>query len=297
MLRLAYIDGPAIVASCLAVLLATAVTCATTMPHADGYVGNLQQFEVREQDSLIELARHYDIGYNSIVAANPGIDPFLPKPGTIISVPTAWILPPTPVRPAIVINLPEYRLYYFSTGTAPEVTTFPIGIGDQGDETPTGNYRVIEKIYRPSWKVPESIRARNGKLPKVLHPGPDNPMGSHALRLSRNGILIHGTNRPWGIGRRSSHGCLRLYPEDIVQLYKLVERGTAVTIINQPIKIGLKGEKIYIEVHGEGGNGATVGQALHLLARKNLVARINFRTLITAVEDKKGIPVDITLQR
>jgi len=120
-------------------------------------------------------------------------------------------------------------------------------------------------------------------------------MGSHALRLSRQDILIHGTNRPWGIGRRSSHGCLRLYPEDIVRLFKLVNKGTQVVIVNQPLKVGKMEERVFVEVHSYEGEEPSVGQAMHMLADRNLIARIDFAKLIRAIQEKRGVPVEITL--
>jgi len=278
-----------------ALSVATVSPRAATLPLADGFVGELQQYRVREKESLVEIARKFDLGFNAIVAANPGIDPFIPKAGTHITIPTAWILPAVSMRPAIVINIPEFRLYYYPKGSAGKVITFPLGIGDEGRDTPLGKYRVIEKIAKPAWYVPESIRAKESRLPKVVPPGPDNPMGSHALRLSRDGVLIHGTNRPWGIGRRSSHGCLRLYPEDIASLFQLVPRGMLVVIVNQPIKVGAKGERVFVEAHRYKRAESTVGQAMHLLADRNLLVRTDFAKLIRAMEEKKGVPVDISL--
>ena len=290
--------GAAVIACSLAILLPPVSTRAASVPYVDGgYIGQIQLYKVKKNDSLIEVARYFNVGYNSIVDANPGVDPFLPKPGDTITIPTAWIPPFTSVRPTIVINLPEYRLYYFPDDASGEVLTFPLGIGDEGKDTPTGTYSIVEKIRNPAWRVPESIRSGNRRLPRIVPPGPENPMGPPALRLSRSAILIHGTNRPWGIGRRSSHGCLRLYPEDIVQLFRLVEKGTEVAVINEPIKVSISEGKVFIEVHRYGREGGTVGQALHLLAKKNLVAKTDFKRLIKAVEEKMGVPTEITLKR
>ena len=282
-------------------ILACALGCpaeisrASAHQNAAGLIGGLQTYRVGANESLIEVARRYDLGFNAIAAANPGVDPWIPSAGSLINLPTAWILPDLPIISGIVINIPELRLYYFSKKTACAVVTFPLGIGDQGRDTPVGRYQVIEKIVRPAWHVPDSIRSEIPSLPEVVPPGPNNPLGSHALRLSRAGILIHGTNRPWGIGRRSSHGCLRLYPEDIVKLFNMVPRGTRVTVINQPIKACALGKKIFIEAHRPESGDSSVGRALHLLADKKLLARPDFAKLIRAVEEMKGMPVDITL--
>jgi L,D-transpeptidase ErfK/SrfK len=283
-----------------AVTLVCALGCTQEISRASGYqtaglIGDLKDYTVGPNESLIEVARKFDLGFNAIVAANPGVDPWVPPPGSLIYLPTAWILPDMPSLPGIVINIPELRLYYFSRKSADPVVTFPLGIGDQGRDTPAGRYRVIEKIRRPAWHVPNSIRSESISLPKIVPPGPDNPLGSHALRLSRAGILIHGTNRPWGIGRRSSHGCLRLYPEDIAKLFEMVPNGTRVTVINQPIKACALEGRVFVEAHRPESGDSSVGQALHLLADKNLLVRTDFAKLVRAMEEMKGMPVDITL--
>jgi len=253
-------------------------------------------YRVGRNESLIEAARKFDLGFNAIVAANPGVDPLVPGADTLITIPTAWILPVVPRSPCIVINLPEFRLYYLPKGASGPVVTFPLGIGDQGKDTPVGSFLVVEKIRHPSWYVPASILAERKGLPKVIPPGPDNPMGSHALRLSLKSVLIHGTDRPWGIGRRSSHGCLRLYPEDIVRLYQLVPKGMRVLIVKEPIKVAARGERVFVEAHQYGREEVSAGRAIHLLAARNLLVRTDFSKLIRAMEERKGYPVDVTLQ-
>ena len=281
-----------------------AVTCATVCPQAwsdaavyrydVSVIGSLSNYKVLAGESLIEVARKFDLGFNAIADANPHTDPWIPPGGTLVVIPSAWILPELPTRSGIVINIPEFRLYYFNRKPGP-VVTFPLGIGDQGRDTPVGNYTVVEKITGPAWHVPNSIRLEFPFLPKVVPHGPNNPLGSHALRLSRRDLLIHGTNRPWGIGRRSSHGCLRLYPEDIVRLYKMVPKGTRVTVINQPIKVCALGNRVFLEAHRSVAGASSVGQALHLLADKKLLIRTDFVKVVQAMEELKGIPVDITL--
>ncbi len=263
------------------------------LPYAENIIGVVQKYKVEKNESLLEIARKFDIGMNGIIDANPGVDPIIPEAGREVDIPTAWILPDVPVRSGIVINIPEYRLFFFTPGNAGDVLTFPIGVGDQGKETPTGTYKVIEKIVNPAWYVPASIRKERPELPKVMPPGPDNPMGSHAMRLSLRTMLIHGTDRPWGIGTRSSHGCLRLYPEDIVRLFDLVPLGTRVTIVNQPLKVALKQDKVFMEVHRY-ADEITIYSALRLLAVKNLLERVDTDKLIDALNGMKGIPVDVT---
>jgi L,D-transpeptidase ErfK/SrfK len=267
-----------------------------TYGKGDTIIGLIKSHKVKENESLIEIARKYDVGYNEIVASNPGIDPFIPDTGTSVTIPTSWILPDVSPREGIVINLSEMRLYYFFEQKKSNlVKTYPIGIGSEGNNTPEGKFSVIQKIVKPSWYVPESIRQERPFLPKVVPPGRDNPLGSHALRLSLGTILIHGTNKPYGIGRRVSHGCIRLYPEDIPELFKLASIGTKVAIIRQPLKIGIENNKVYIEVHkDEKLNINYFNEAERLLRKKNLLKNIDTKKLYDALEGKKGIPVKIS---
>ena len=266
---------------------------ASASPYADDIFGANQDYKVNENDSLLEIARKFDVGTNEIVYANPGVDAYVPENGSIVRIPTIWILPEVPVTSGIVINLPEFRLYVFPSNDPGTISTFPIGIGDLGKDTPTGNYTIIEKIIDPAWVVPESILKEKPELPKVVPPGPDNPMGTHALRLSLGTVLIHGTDRPWGIGLRSSHGCLRLYPEDIVRLFKIVDLGTRVTIVNQPVKVAVKDGKVFVEVHKYEDKNYQ-GQAMKLLRGKKLLAKVDMPKLTRALKEMKGMPVDIT---
>jgi L,D-transpeptidase ErfK/SrfK len=288
-----------IIAVIVAICPNSSASRAATLPYVDDLIGDLKHYTVRDHESLIEIARKFDLGYNAIVDANPGVDPIIPSTGTMITIPTSWIVPAVPKRPAIVINIPEFRLYYVPSQSFDTVETFPLGIGDEGMDTPTGNYTVVEKIVNPAWHVPKSIRAQSATLPEVVPPGPENPMGSHALRLSRKDVLIHGTNRPWGIGRRSSHGCLRLYPEDIVRLFSLVSEGMPVEIVNQPIKVSTKGRKVFVEAHQyeQELDESSVGQAMHLFADRGVLDLVDFAALIQALQEKRGVPVDVTLAR
>lgn len=259
-------------------------------------LGITREYTVKDNESLIEIARRFKLGYNEIVDANPELDPFIPKKGSTVIIPTSWVLPDSDHN-GIVINISEMRLYYFyKKGGKDFVRTYPIGIGDDGNETPTGRFSIIEKITNPPWHVPESIRKERPELPKVVPPGPDNPLGSHALRLSLGSYLIHGTNRPWAVGRKVTHGCIRLYPEDIPELYSIVPVGTSVTIVRQPVKIGFDNGKIYIEIHRDGPKGDEwyLKEALRLLKAKRLIGLVNSEKLYQAIIDKKGIPVVIS---
>jgi len=267
-----------------------------TFKEHDTVIGSIKNHITKNEESLIEIARKYDLGFNEVADSNPDLDPFIPGDGVTVTIPTSWILPDVPSYKGIVINLSEMRLYYFfKKHKSTLVKTFPIGIGTEGNNTPEGNFSVIEKIVNPSWYVPESILKERQDLPKVVPPGPNNPLGSHALRLSLPTILIHGTHRPFGIGRMVSHGCIRLYPEDIPKLFKLVPTGTEVAIIRQPIKIGMENNNVYIEVHHDKHvNLDYFDEAVKLLQQKNLLKNINTEKFYWAIKEKRGIPINIS---
>ena len=218
-------------------------------------VGHIQITTAHHEDTLSDIARRYDLGYEEIVAANPGMDPWLPGEGTRVVLPTQFVLPDGP-RQGLVLNLAAMRLFYFPTPGANEpakVITHPIGIGREGWRTPQGTSRITEKIVQPTWTVPASVRKEHAEkgepLPPVVPPGPDNPLGEYAMRLSLPSYLIHGTNQPYGVGLRVSHGCVRLYPEDIARLFPEVPEGTRVTIVNQPYMAGWRNGQLYLEAH------------------------------------------------
>jgi len=224
---------------------------------ADGndVIGALTTVTAREADTLLDIARRHGLGYEDIVRANPDVDTWLPGEGTEVVLPTRYVLPPGP-RSGIVLNLAEYRMYYFPTpkvGEAAIVMTFPMSIGRMDWETPLGRTKVISKVRNPSWYPPESIRAEHAAdgrpLPRIVPAGPDNPLGDYAMRLGLPGYLIHGTNRPAGVGMRVTHGCVRMFPEDIGFLFGQVELNTAVRIINEPVKMGWDNDELLVEVH------------------------------------------------
>ena len=218
-------------------------------------IGEIVTTEARERDTLLDIARLYGFGYQDLKLVNPELDTWLPGAGQKVILPAQFILPAAR-QEGIVLNIPEMRLYYYpppAKGGPREVLTYPLGIGREGWATPYIATRIIEKKVRPSWYPPESIRREHAEagdpLPKVVRPGPDNPLGDYAMRLGRPEYLIHGTNKPYGIGMRVSHGCIRLYPEDIEALFAEVTLRTPVNIINQPYKLGVKDEVIYLEAH------------------------------------------------
>jgi len=208
-----------------------------------------------DEDTLLDIARRFDIGYNEIVTANPSIDPWLPGANKPVLVPNRFILPDAPHK-GIVINLAEMRLYYYppkTKGQLQQVITHPIGVGREGWTTPLGKTRITQKKKDPTWTPPASIHAehleKGDPLPKVVPAGPDNPLGAFAMRLSMPGYLLHGTNRPFGVGMRVSHGCIRLFPEDIEHLFGIVAVNTPVEILYQPYKAAVDGGILHLEAH------------------------------------------------
>ena len=218
-------------------------------------VGIPQVVLTNSNDTLPDFARAYGLGYDELIAANPDIDPWLPGENTPVLLPTQFVLPDVP-REGIVLNIASKRLFYFpdvAEGQPAIVMTFPIGVGRVGWETPLGLTTVTAKAKDPHWYVPLSVRQEHAELgdplPSVIPPGPENPLGHRVLKLDMPGYLIHGTNQPYGVGMRVSHGCVRLYPENIEYLYELVDIGETVTIINEPFLMGQLDGEIYFESH------------------------------------------------
>ena len=218
-------------------------------------VGIPQVVLARHTDTLSDMARAYGLGYDELAVANPDVDPWLPGDQTPVLLPTQFVLPNVP-REGIVLNIASRRLFYFPQmpeGQPQVVKTYPIGIGRVGWETPLGATTVVAKAVNPTWYVPASVRREHRELgnpiPSVIPPGPDNPLGTRVLKLEMPGYLIHGTNQPYGVGMRVSHGCVRLYPENIEYLYELVDIGEPVRIINEPFLIGELNGEIMFEAH------------------------------------------------
>lgn len=221
-------------------------------------IGEVKRVRTRYEDTLIELARQHSLGYEELVRVNKGVDPWLPGAGTEILIPGQRLLPPGE-RDGIVVNLPEHRMYYFpkpGKGEKPRVFTYPVSVGKMDWRTPLGVTKVVRKQKDPPWYPPESVRkdrAARGDppLPPVVPPGPDNPLGTRALRLDIPGgsYLIHGTNNPDAVGMAVTHGCLRMYPEDVERLFDVTPVGTRVALINEPVKLARFGGEVWLEVH------------------------------------------------
>lgn len=219
----------------------------------DDVIGQLQVTKVAGEDTFSDIARRFNVGYEEMVRANPGIDPWVPGVGREVVVPTQFVLPDAP-REGLVINLAQLRVYYFpkvKDGEPQTVLTHPIGVGKVGWSTPEGVTKVTGKRKDPTWFPPASVRKEHREagdpLPAKVPPGPDNPLGAHMMTLGWPSYLVHGTNKPYGVGMRSSHGCIRFYPEDIAQLYDAVPVGTKVTVVNQPFVFGWHRGALYVQ--------------------------------------------------
>jgi L,D-transpeptidase ErfK/SrfK len=276
-----------------------------------GVFGAVETVRTRYEDTLIELARRYSLGYEELTRVNVGVDPWLPGEGTEIVIPGQRILPPGP-RHGIVVNLPEHRLYFFPKprkGEKPTVMTFPVSVGKMDWRTPIGVTRIVDKRKNPSWTPPESVRkehaARGEPLPRVVGPGPDNPLGAHAMRLGIPGgsYLIHGTNNPDAVGMAVTHGCLRMYPEDVARLFDAVAVGTPVALINEPIKIARVDGEVWLEVHPPvNAEGQNVAPNLEEFERRldellgPTQTAIHWDAALAALREASGIPVVIGLE-
>jgi len=259
-------------------------------------------------ETLADVARQFSLGHQEIRLANPGVEFWLLPPDARVLLPRRHILPRA-VREGIVLNVPEMRLYYFPQACKDDqpcsVQTFPVSIGQMDWNTPLGTTRVTAKVENPTWTPPESIRreaAADGKiLPDVVPPGPDNPLGDHALYLDLPGYRIHGTNRPYGVGMRVTHGCVRMYPEDIELLFGEVKVGTRVQIVNQPVKLGWSGSTLYMEVHPpleEDVEGIATLKQTALRRLEEMEAErpfiLNGREFLRALDETRGVPVAIS---
>jgi L,D-transpeptidase ErfK/SrfK len=267
-------------------------------------IGELGQTTTVYEDTISDLARNFDQGYREMRLANPKVDSWLPGTGTEVLVPSLYVIPKAP-RDGIVINTAEMRMYYFNgkdASGAKRLMTFPISIGREQWVTPKGRTTVVGKVKNPAWHPPKSIRKEHAEegdiLPMVVPAGPDNPLGTHALMLGIEGYLIHGTDKPFGIGMRVTHGCIRMYPEDIVTMFNATRVGTPVYIVNQPLKVGIAGGNIYLEVHPhlEEEQGAADEQ-LYSTAVKLILERVKgydaalvWSDIKNALQSPTGVP-------
>jgi L,D-transpeptidase ErfK/SrfK len=255
-------------------------------------------------DTLLDIARAEDLGLVELMAANPGVDPWYPGVNVKLVLPTAHIVPDAP-RTGIIVNLAELRLYYFHPEKG--LFSFPLGVGKDGFGTPLGQTKIVRKVDGPTWYPTEGKLAEDPTLPKVVPPGPDNPLGEFALYLGWPTYLIHGTHKPYGVGRRVSRGCIRMFPEDIAWIYENVPVGTPVVTVHQPVKFGRRNGTLYLEVHptleqidqieDEGAfKPAPIPDYTDtvLLAAGDQIERIDWRAVDRAFAERRGFPVAIT---
>jgi len=268
-------------------------------------VGQVGDYVVRPGDTLMSIARGADLGYTELLAANPGpIHPWDPGVGRHLKIPSAFILPDAP-HIGIVINLAERRLYYFPPD-GETVETYPVGIGVEGRTTPLSTTRIVAKETDPTWYPPPSIRAERPELPAAIGPGPDNPLGKYALRLGWKNYLIHDTNKPDGVGRNVSHGCIHLYPADIERLFNEVAVGTQVRALEQPAAAAWIDDGLYVEAHPDKRQAdqidmqQPVSRAEPAGLREMVTqvagqysAAVNWNAVRTAGLERTGLPVEV----
>ncbi|MDD3579661.1 MAG: L,D-transpeptidase family protein [Desulfobacca sp.] len=261
-------------------------------PQAVTVIGHTQEYEIQKGDTLLDIARDYGLGYLELGQLYRHWDPFLPPVGERITIPTTWIVPDSQNR-QLIVNTGEMRLYKFADN-AQKVYTFPIGMGVLDFKTPTGIYKVTEKKVKPPWYVPKSLQAKYGMA--VMPPGPDNPLGDYKLTLSWGDYGIHGTHMPWGVGRLVSHGCTRMYPEHIKELFPMVSVGTVVEYIYEPVKIGFRQGRIYLEVNEDFYHRIPdmLIHTLNKLEDRGLITEIDYSKVVKIVEEKLGMPEEIT---
>lgn len=309
-------DRGSLLAVCL-IALSGAWACATpppgpvqiveeAPPERSDIIGKRRVVRASKEDTFPDIARRHDIGYLELLAANPGVDPWLPGTGREILLPTDHLLPEVP-RKGIVINVAEQRLYWFRGEQG--VITHPIGAGREGYSTPLGITKIVRRKEHPTWTPGTSARRDDPSLPTVVKPGPENPLGDHALYLGWPSYLIHGTNEPDGVGRRVSRGCIRLYPEDIASLFEAVPMGTPVRVIDSPVKVGWYGADLVLEAHWTleqatqveetgkfeaVGDGDVVERIVKLAAQVEPPAKVDWPRVTAILEARRGLPVRIT---
>ena len=270
----------------------TSIPITTRVHPINSIIGTPQRHIIRAKETLLDIAREYDLGFNELQDLYPGLDPWILSVDTELTLPTQWVLPDT-ITEGIIINVAELRLYYFSN-TEASVKTFPIGIGDMDGMTPLGDFTIKEKRKQPTWYIPASLQRKYGT--KTIPPGPENPLGDYWMGLGDSSYGIHGTDIPWSVGRLVTHGCIRMYPEDIEQLFYMAKPGTSVKIIYAPIKIGFSSGRIYAEVHRDIylKIADLFEHGRRLLEDKGLIQKIDLEKYRRALEGQDGMPVDIT---
>jgi L,D-transpeptidase ErfK/SrfK len=255
-------------------------------------IGSASWLRIKKGDTLLDIARRFGLGWNEIELLYPKMEAFIPPAGTRLMVPTLWVLPPTQHH-QLLINVPELRLYFFEKGKG-TVQTYPIGIGDEGWETPLGTFSITEKRPNPTWYIPASLQEKYGMA--VMPPGPENPLGEFMMKFSAGAYGVHGTAQPWGVGRLVSHGCIRCYPEHIRILYPQVPMGTRLEIIYEPVKFGKLNGQIFVEAHPDVYKKIPdyYQYARQKLALSPYASQVDAGRLSAALRLQNGMPVNIS---
>jgi L,D-transpeptidase ErfK/SrfK len=266
--------------------------------------GNLQRHEVAVGEDLLDIARRAGVGFRELRDGNPTVDEWRPTAGSELIIPTRWILPNGNYR-GIVVNVPEFRLYMYPqdtyAGERVPVTTYAVGIGVEEAPSPVTSFKIKSKDENPTWYVPDSIFKKMENPRRIVPPGPDNPLGDYRIRLDFDLYALHGTNDPWSVGRMTTHGCIRLYPEDIEALYPQVSPGMRGAIVYQPVKLGERNGQVYLEVHRDvyqmyDDLSGLTNHAMAEIAKANLTGRVDLDRVRAAVKHQTGIPVNVSRQ-
>jgi L,D-transpeptidase ErfK/SrfK len=255
-------------------------------------LGAPSQAEVRQGDTLVDIAYDHRLGFQALERLNPEVPVWIPEPGTRVHLPTEVILPSAP-RKGLVINVPEMRLFDYTVSDGPRILS--IAVGDAVDPTPTGEFRVGQKRVNPTWYVPESIRREKPELPATVPPGPDNPLGSRWMTIGQTSYGIHGTNNKWSIGHDATHGCVRLYESDMEELFERTREGTPLRFVYQTVKLGRRGDGIFVEAHPDlyGRDRDPVTSTLLQLFVFGLYDLVDREVVERTVREARGVPVRV----
>jgi len=284
--------SPRLSLAALPLLLAAAASAQDPAEPLRQVLGEPSSDLVQTDNTLLDVAHRQRLGFDAVTRLNPHLDVWIPEPGEVVRLPTQFIPPDGPER-GLVINVPEMRLYDYTQGPEPEL--FALGIGDEVDPTLQGEFRIGAKRRDPTWFVPESIRAERPDLPPAVPPGPENPLGTRWMTIGSTSYGIHGTNNPWSIGRQATHGCLRLYNDEMERLYERVPTRTPVRLGYQTVKIGQLRGGIYVEAHPDVYRRVAdaAGDAIQRLAELGLLERVDPAALERAIREARGTPVRV----
>jgi L,D-transpeptidase ErfK/SrfK len=261
-------------------------------PQLRPLVGAARSTLVEPDETLLDVAYRERLGFLAVARLNPGVDEWIPDAGTVVQLPTRLVLPDAPSE-GLLLNVPEMRLYDFRVGPEPEILA--AAVGDALDPTPLGEFRIGEKRVNPTWTVPASIRAEKPELPARVPPGPDNPLGSLWMTIGASSYGIHGTNIRWSIGRMATHGCVRLYEDEMGRLFERTQSGTRLRIVYQPYKWGVAGDALYLEAHPDlyARNPDALAAALELPRALGLIEAIDTGKVARVVDEARGSPLRV----